>query len=144
MWRAVPQQGTSMIRIPMATLTIFALVGAQPAVAAAPKKAAPKAPSSACANLATKYENFSKQLSVNKADGRGGSAAVMTEAGLTLDLMRSNGCTLPTDTPSDMRYILKAYECSNARKRAVLAIMEGKPAATSIPQCDWSTWTPDL
>ena len=132
-----------MIRIFVVTLTIFALAGAQAAVASAPKKATPKAPSSACANLATKYENFSKQLSVNKADG-GGSAAVMTEAGLTLDLMRSNGCTLPTDTPSDTRYILKAYECSNARKQAVLAIMEGKPAATSIPQCDWSTWTPDL
>ena len=133
-----------MTRISVVTLTIVALAGAQPAVSAVPKKAASKAPSAACVNLATKYENFSKQLSANKADGRGGSAAVMTEAGLTLDLMRSNGCTLPTDTPSDTRYLLKAYKCSNAQKRAVLAAMQGTTAADPAQACDWSAWTPDL
>ncbi|WP_375178237.1 hypothetical protein [Sphingobium yanoikuyae] len=133
-----------MIRKSLAILTLAALATAQSGQTAAPKKAAPKAPTPACAKLATKYENFSKQLSMNKVDGRGDNAAVMTEAGLTLDLMRSNGCALPTDTPSDMRYIIKAYECSNTRKQALLAAMEEKPPVDVAPACNWSTWTPDI
>jgi len=111
---------------------------------AAPKKAAPKKPSPACAKLSGKYEDFSKRLSVIRADGAGDRGAVMSEASMTLDLMRSNGCKLPTDTPSDMRYLLKAMNCTVARRRAVVAIARGLPAASSIPECDWSTWTPDL
>lgn len=133
-----------MIKNFIATLGPVALIASQPSMAAAPKKAAPKTPSAACAKLATQYENFSKQLSMNKAEGRSGSAAIMTEAGLTLDLMRSNGCALPTDTPSDVRYLLKAYECGNARRRALLAAIQGQPSTGDAPQCDWSKWTPDI
>ncbi|MDV3480855.1 hypothetical protein [Sphingobium yanoikuyae] len=133
-----------MIKNLIATLGFAALFTAYPSMAAAPKKGAANASAPACVKLATKYENFSKQLSMNKVDGGGDNAAVMTEAGLTLDLMRSNGCALPTDTPSDMRYIIKAYECSNTRKQALLAAMEGKPPVDVAPACNWSTWTPDI
>lgn len=144
MWCVVSEQGTSMTRNLIAALALIALTAAQPGATAVPKKAAPKAPSPACAKLATTYENFSKQLSMDKADGRGGSTAIMSEATLTLELMRANSCTLPTETPSDMRYILKAYKCGNAQRRAVLAAMQGAPAVDAAQACDWSTWTPDL
>jgi len=108
------------------------------------------AESAVCKSLHIDYEEASKRMSQNRADGLGDNSAVratqretenngiLAEARLTLDLLKGNDCRLPTSAPSSDRYYFTALKCHND-------ILEVKLSGTySFPaSCKRADWVPD-
>lgn len=90
--------------------------------------APPKAEPAACAGLMSDYDNISKQMAIRQADevlDNSAARATMREtqnasgisqASMTLDIMKAKGCTLPDFVPSASRYGLASLICANKRQ----------------------------
>lgn len=109
-----------------------------------------KAEPVACKALHDDYEEASKRTAMNRASGLGDNSAVrattretenasiMAEAQVTPDLLKGNGCRLPTSAPSRSRYYFRALQCHND----MLAVrLSGKYKFP--PSCERAKWTPD-
>ena len=130
---------------------VASIVGActSAALAAAPQPRQ-KAEPQVCSTLHVDYEEASKRMAMNEADGIGDNSAVratkrqtenstiLAEAEVTLDLLKANGCTLPKSAPSGKRYYLSALQCQNDILAVKLSGTYSFP-----PSCDRSKWKPD-
>lgn len=105
----------------------------------------------ACAKLADQYENASKALAFSFAEGIGDNSApratmretregnVRQEARDNLELMKANGCKLPTSAPNAGPYVAQAMQCHLDQTKNQYATLRGKP--TSDPaSCDMTKW----
>ena len=143
-----------------ATSALTILISVAAAAPKVTKSAKPAAVSSTCAKLTRDYENASKTLAANEAEGVGDNSAVratmreaqnantMSEAKFTLDLMTANKCKIPGEAPTSIRYLLPAMECrtaqlqrSNARASARLNDQAAPVEDPStVDKCDRSKW----
>ncbi len=98
----------------------------------------------ACAKLHDDYEMASKRLALYSAQGAVGGAAAknraarqtettMSEARMTLDLLRANGCRMPTWAPTRERYLMQGLTC--------VSDMIG--ASARPPSCILENWKPE-
>lgn len=104
----------------------------------------------ACKALHEDYEEASKRMAMNRASGLGDNSAVrattreaentsiLAEAQVTLDLLKGNGCRLPTSAPSSSRYYFRALQCHNDLLTVRLSGKYSFP-----PSCERAKWTPD-
>ena len=102
---------------------------------------------SACAALHAEYAMAGKKLAWAKVRGdmaRGAaktrfeqeSTTIMSEARLTMDLLRNNGCKAPTTAPNRDAYLGQALDCYTA-------LMAGTGGAVrQPPACVMENWKP--
>lgn len=128
-------------------------------VAAPAKRAATRATEpSVCTSLMADYESANKKLAMLSAEDFGDNSAiratmretqsnnVLTQARMTMDLMKNNGCKGPTSAPSSTRYLSAALSCRTALLKQDLAATRARydkspPPTTDYPvECDQSTW----
>jgi hypothetical protein len=116
-----------------------------------------KETSATCTKLSDDYEDVSKALAANAADDALDNSAIrstmrqtqnstaMEQARMTLELMRSNNCKIPTAAPTAKRYLVAALTCKNAQATRRSDVAWGKSSDTSspIPECYRSTWKPN-
>lgn len=112
-----------------------------------------------CTQFRTAYDNVSKKLARNQADEAGDNSAAratmreaqnnsaLSEARITLDLMKANSCATPSYVPSASRYSLASLKCAAAlqRVRAIVAMDRLSSRNSDYldpPACDTSTWMP--
>jgi hypothetical protein len=137
-------------------VTGLALIGGYAVAATAmPRKPrtsvkAPASPSAICLKLSAGYENASKSLAGNVAKGIGDNSApratmreaennnILAQARLTIDLLKENGCQMPTAAPSATRYFSAALKCKNDQLDMAL----GRGPIHIPDSCDSSKWTP--
>jgi hypothetical protein len=154
--KVVQEKGAKSMRY----LLIASILLNATSVNAAPakKRQAHAAEPAACKSLGDDYENASKKLAMLKADGLLDNSApratmretesnnILSQARITMDLMRNNGCKGPTAAPSADFYLLDALKCSTAISKqsteATLAIMRGGTVSDlpSPPECDQTKW----
>lgn len=132
---------------------VFAALGGVVACSSAFAKetaSAPKAEPVVCEKLHADYEDASKRMALNHAEGIGDNSAlratqreaqkasILAEARLMLDLLKGNGCHLPTSAPSLYRYYLSALTCHND-------ILAAKLSGTYIfpESCRRRSWVPE-
>jgi hypothetical protein len=104
----------------------------------------------ACKSLRADYEEASKRMAMNHAQGIGDNSAVratrretenntiLAEARLTLDLLKGNGCRLPTSAASYKRYYSSGLRCHNDILKVKLSGTYSFPAS-----CRRADWVPD-
>lgn len=126
----------------------------------AARAAAAKAEPAICAKLMSDYEDASKKLAYSQSEDAIDDSAprttmrevqnsnVMNQARMTMDLMKSAGCTMPTFVPSASRYGLASLHCATAlqgiRTKHAVDRVEGKYVSYPEPvECDTATWKPD-
>jgi len=126
----------------------------------AAKAAAVKAEPAICTKLMSDYEDASKKLAYSKSEDVLDNSAprttmremqnanVMNQARMTMDLIKSAGCTMPTFVPSASRYGLASLHCATAlqgiRTKHAVDRVEGRYVSYPEPaECDTSTWKPD-
>lgn len=126
----------------------------------AAKAAAVKAEPTICTKLMSDYEGASKKLAYSQAEDAIDNSAprttmremqnsnVMNQAQMTMNLMKSAGCTMPTFVPSASRYGLASLRCATAlqgiKTKHAVDRVEGKYVSYPEPvECDTSTWKPD-
>lgn len=113
-----------------------------------------------CRQLMIDYETVSKKLAYNRATGATDDSApretmrgtedgnALEKARMAFDIMKSNGCKLPTFTPSASRYSAAGLTCSTdlQRRRAELAYDRFNRVYVDRPypaSCDLSAWKPN-
>ncbi|MEG3093062.1 hypothetical protein [Sphingomonas sp. PB1R3] len=123
-------------------------------------EAAVKAEPAICAKLMADYEGASKKLAYSQSEDAIDDSAprttmremqnsnVMNQAQMTMDLMKSAGCTMPTFVPSASRYGLASLRCATAlqgiKTKHAVDRVEGKYVSYPEPvECDTATWKPD-
>lgn len=108
-----------------------------------------------CASMHEKYETIGKKLAWAKVRGDVGGAAaemraaqeanaLMSEAGMMVDLMRSNGCRAPTAPPNRDAYLVQAARCQIDIYRAASARLRGEAGMPAQPAaCVMERWQPE-
>lgn len=133
----------------------LAVLAITPAAAEKTKQHATTSTSSACKSLGDDYDAASKQLAANLAEGIGDDSAIratmresqnqttLDRARMTMDLMKGNGCKMPTSAPSANRYLTPALACQTDELKQSTARMTGASTDTSLPDsCDQTKWQP--
>lgn len=132
-------------------LAATCLVVVSSAAFATSQKASSKSEPAACKALHDAYEEASKRMAMNEASGIGDQSAVratkretenaniLSEARVTLDLLKGNGCRLPAAAPSSTGYYFKALQCHTD----LLGVR--RSGKYSFPaSCERAKWTPDV
>jgi hypothetical protein len=125
------------------------------------KVSAPAPENPACAGLTRDYDSTNKLLAMNTVEGIGDNSAIratmretqngnaLEKARMTLDLMKGNGCKLPTSAPGGSRYMSAALDCEKAKLDQTLARqaqgyrswdLRNMPPPPS--ECDMANWRP--
>jgi hypothetical protein len=139
--------------IGLATVAVALLAVLSQAIAA-PKRAVVSAArppeSSVCLGLIRDYENASKAMAMNQAEGVGDDSPIrqsvreaqnngsLEKARITLDFMHGNNCKLPNSAPRSELYIRAAMTCKADQMKEALNRARG--GHTSPPSCDQTKW----
>lgn len=67
---------------------------------------------------------------------------IIAQARMTMDLMKANGCKMPTSAPSGDRYGLAAIKCKTAQLEAESATLNTGKYVAPDERCDQAKWTP--
>lgn len=125
-------------------MIMLAVVGSAPISAQTKSAAAAPSTAAVCASLATSYDDASKTLAANYAEGVGDNSAPraalratedansLAQAHMTLDLMRDFRCPMPKSAPFAIFYLLPALTCATDRLK-----MSG---SKSPPSCERAKW----
>lgn len=113
-----------------------------------------------CKALMSDFEDASKSLALSDAEDvlddsairstmrEAQNSNIINKARMTMDIMKSHGCTLPTFVPSGERYSLSSLGCVTARQsiRAREAVDRFRSQFESYPEpeeCETKLWKPD-
>ena len=129
----------------LAITLIISISISAPTVAQTARTASPvAAPSATCTTLAADLTFAEQNIAISFVEGIGDNSApratlraireqnALSNAALTIALMRDNRCTMPTRAPRVATYVVAASQCETARLRA--------PGQQDLPACDRATW----
>lgn len=115
--------------------TSFAIIAilttALPILSAPASAQAAPTESPVCSKLMSDYEMVSKKLAFESVVNDKSDNGALDEAKMAFEIMKSNGCKLPTSLPSSKSYILPAMDCKIALQKRELSYAQDRFSQTS-------------
>lgn len=143
---------------------VAATAWAAPVRKPAPHNTMPVHDAGVCSKMSADYEFASKSLALNNAMAKNEKSQIrasqlasednvtITQANMTLGLMRDNHCPMPTYAASSGRYVMQSMDCSVALAKQQaefsayslserLGVSAPRPSTDMPEECDISRWT---